>query len=567
MLKRLFVQNYALIEKTEVLFESGLTILTGETGAGKSLLVDAIGLILGDRVDNSTLLNPNEKCVIEAEFGISNTKIFDTIEEAADLEIDKELIIRREINPNGKGRAFINDTPVTLSVLRSITSLVVDLHSQNEGQQLLLASHQLQILDQYAGIENKTAQFGIQYNDFQQIDKQLHTLRQQEADAQRQLEFYQYQLDEFQKVNINVEEEAQLEQEISMLEHSGVIAESLLSACNTLSESEGAVVEKLTEIIKTIEKIAGYSTSIATQLAHIQDAKFLLVDASNELLRLSETTDLDPKRLELLQSRQNEYNKLKHRYKVKSVLELIEIQKDFENKASIYQSIDIEIERLEKAKEAVIKELTKLGLVLEKERIKTAKTLSEKITKILQEVGFNKATFAIQVDRLVSQLGTLMIDNQPIQVNQYGINSVDFKIQTNLGIPIGELSQIASGGELSRVMLAIKTVLAEKMLLSVLIFDEIDTGISGEVAFKVGNVISKLAQNHQVITITHLPQIASKGNHHCLIFKQLTNNKTTSNVKKLNNQERIVEIAKMIGGDQPSQTALQNAKELLQLVK
>ncbi len=564
MLVRLLVKNYALIETTEVFFAPGLNVLTGETGAGKSLLIGAIGLILGERAEGATLLHPDQKCIVEAQFTLPHPEILADIANAEELDLlQPELIIRREISPGGKSRAFINDTPVNLSTLRAVTGLLVDLHGQHDGQQLLSAAVQLRLLDEYANIQTLVSDFNVAFTTLKNVSARINELRAQESQARQQLDFFRFQLNELEKANLNLSEEENLEKELALLENAEQIVRVLTQSVDTLSESENNVLIQLKGIIRQIEKVGTYAENLAQQAEKLEEARLIIQDAAAELSGIAESTEMDPARLDEIQSRLDTYHRLKHKFGVRTTEELLLRQAELTKQVGMFSSLDEQIQELTDQAGRLTATVTEMGLRIEAIRKVTAQSLGSQINALLADVGLSKATFEIEVQRLFHSEGLLTIDNQKIQPNQRGLNSVVYKVRTNPGLPPAPLAQVASGGEISRIMLAIKAALAEKLNLSVLIFDEIDTGISGPVAMQVGRVMERLAQKHQLLTITHLPQIAGRGQHHFFIFKQTENGRTTSHIQKLSAEARALEIAKMIGGEQITENAIQSARELI----
>lgn len=576
MITRLYIQNFALIDRIEINFFEGLNIITGETGAGKSILLGAMGLILGKRADSNSLVN-DEKCIVEAEFYLEDPEKYArkfsnldesglTLQDSIDWQ-GNQLIIRREITKAGKSRAFINDSPVNLNTLKSITDVLIDIHGQHDGQLLMDEEAQLQILDQYAKNIPLTQEFSKLLSELRSIDRKIKELKTQDSEARRQIDFYKFQIDELLKAELSINEENQIESELKLLENAELIAESIHRTTYELVESEQSVIDQLSGMLKNLEKVANLHEPISEECHKIQEAKSLLDDVALELQRLGSNMDLDPKRLEFLNERNDVYNKLKLKYGVRTTSELLNLLDDFSAKVEVYDSIDQQIADLQFNSKRVSEELIQKGLEIERIRKDAASQLSQNILKTLQEIGLNKTQLKIEIKRVFStQNDILKIENENVQPNNYGINTVSFRVKTNEGLPWGQLSQIASGGEISRVMLAIKSALADKMELSSLVFDEIDTGISGEIAMKVGRVMANLALKHQIIVITHLPQIASRGHDHFFIFKEIKGNRTISNIKKLSVGERMVEIAKMISGDKTTETALRSAQELLETI-
>lgn len=563
MLQRLYIQNFALIDRMEIAFSNGINILTGETGAGKSILIGAMGLILGRRADSSVLIS-DEKCVIEAEFQLPDVSQFLALVTEEDLDLEgNHLILRREITKSGKSRAFVNDSPVNLQTLKAITEPLIDIHGQYDNQYLMNEGIQLDILDQYAGIRSLVVDFGQQWQRWKSIQTEIHNLVAQESEAKRQTDYYLFQVKELQEARLNVEEEKQIEEELKLLENAGLIGETLSKAIELMDESEDSVSYRLSFILKSLEKINHLSPQLSDESNKISEALTLLHDASLELQSIRENLEADPRRLEFLHERMNVINNLKLKYSVKSVAELIRIQEDFEAKINLYASINDMIEDLERQAQVIAQTLMEKGLEIEKHRTEATQTLAEKVNLVLKEVGLAKTDFQIAINRLTDEKGALRIDNQSIQPDMKGINSVRYMVRTNEGMPYGSLAQVASGGEISRVMLSLKSALAEQMQLSVLVFDEIDTGISGEVARKVGRVMEKLGEKHQILTITHLPQIASRGKHHYFIYKDTKDGRAVSQIRKLNAEERVLEIAKMLSGENPTTHALESARELI----
>lgn len=567
MLSKLYIQNYALIDKLWISFEQGLNILTGETGAGKSILVGAIGMILGKRAENNVMLNPDEKCIVEAEFRLKDDSLVSYLSENEIDAADAVLIIRREIAPGGKSRAFVNDTPVNLNILRAVAERLVDLHGQHEGQLLLEPGYQLQVLDQYAGLQTKTAEFKTLYTAVLSLQEKIEALKKQEGAARRQSDYYRFQLQELNEAKLIANEDEEIENRLRVLQNAEQITETLARNYTRLDDSETGISIQLKIIQRELEKLGNLDTRVTPFSVKIQEAKFVIDEVAAELQALAEQTDLDPKALQQLSERQNIYNKLKIKFAVKTAIELIALRDDFAVKLNQFDNLDDTIADSEKELAALLKQLAKLGLEIEAERLAVSSVLSSKISQLLREVGLPQAQFEIQVSRLDNENGIITLPQGNVQPNATGINTIKFLIQTNAGLAVGPLGNIASGGEISRVMLAIKAALAEKLALSTLIFDEIDTGISGEVALKVGRVMEALGKHHQVLTITHLPQIASRLGGHYYIYKTTENGRAYSRIRKLENAERIQEIAKMIGGETPTEMALKTASELIGAVR
>lgn len=564
MLAKLYIRNYALIDSLEVDLSAGLNILTGETGAGKSLLLGAIGLILGRRVNYSYIFNPDEKCIVEAVFDNIPARTLRQLQghDAYDIE-DNEVIIRREASASGKSRAFINDTPVSLTILREVTGTLVDLHSQNENHLLLSAEKQLRLVDEYAGMQERSEGFGKLLREEQAIQSEIEQLENDEREAKKQEDFLQFQFDELDKAKLNAEEEAQMEEELGTLENAEEIKESLGFAFNGLYDGENSLYNQLSEIISRLQSPANLNSNIREQYDRLEEIRYGIEDAANELDRVNDGMDLDPAALAEMQERMDLLNRLKVKYSVLSVAELIAQRDELGSKLGHFSSLGDQIAKRRADLEKVRAKLLKEGLAIEKARKAVAKTLKKTVDQLLQDVALEGAEFEVQIARMSQADGPLAIDGERFKANAHGINTVEFRIRTNPGMPMGALSQVASGGEVSRVMLAIKAALAAKAELSVLIFDEIDTGISGETANKVGQVMQRLAGQYQIIAITHLPQIAGKGDRHLQIFKEVADGKTVSRLRPLAEDERVMELARMLSGATPTASAIENARELI----
>lgn len=566
MLKHLYIKNYALFAETHVDFPAGLNILTGETGAGKSLLVGALGLIMGKRADNSAIFFPDRKCIIEAEFGDLSPRLRKelTEQESFDME-EKSLLIRREIRINGKSRAFINDTPVSLQELRKVADRLLDLHDQHDHLDLLAADRQIFLLDAFAECSAPVAAFAAGLSESQRVLREIKTLEAREAQSRQQLEFTQFQLNELKEAGISAGEEEQLEQELNLLQNSEEIREALGMSVDRLYEQEDvSLYEQLSEVLEPLQKVAGVNKLIASEVSRLTDALNTFKDSAYSLKNLLETVESDPERLSFIEERLAVYHSLKLKYGVKTGEELIAKYEELQNGMEEFDSLADRIVGLGKEHAKLMKQLGTQGLAIEKMRFSVKKDLENRINALLKEVGFQDAHFEVVIERLKgSGANAINIEGESVQPGSRGINLVSFLIRTNPGLPVGPLSQIASGGEISRVMLAIKTVLADKSEFPVLIFDEIDVGISGEIAKKVGDVMKRLGEKFQILSITHLPQIAGKGHQHFMIRKQIQGETTVSSVHQLSHEERINELAKMISGEDPTESALRNATELI----
>lgn len=566
MLQRLHVQHYALIESVEVEFGPGLNVLTGETGAGKSLLMGALGLILGRRAESALLSASGQKCVVEAEFNLSGQP--ELLQRFAGAEwheegLESSLIVRREITASGKSRAFINDTPVNLPELRQLTEELIDLHGQHEGQHLMETSRQLAILDRYAGLTERVAEFGRVFSAYRNCRQEAENLRAQETEAKRRSDYLNFQVQELRDAQISVDEESQIDKELRFLHHAEQLGETLQQAIQTLDRQDDAVSSRLAEQTRQLERIASLHDKLAAELGKIEQARILIEDATRELEAIGESIDLDPRRLAFLEERLSLYHRLKLKYGARSSDELVAMLADFERELASIGRIDERVVELEAEADRLSEQLVSFGASLTEARKAAAAELQSSVEATLREVALVRAEFYIDLQPLASAEGVWL--NAETKARADGLDAVAFMIRTNAGQAFGPLGSIASGGELSRVMLSVKAALAARMELAVLIFDEIDTGISGEIALKVGRVMERIAEKHQLIVITHLPQIASRGNRHYYIYKEVIENNTYSRVRELSQEERVSEIAKIMSGENPTANALQSAWELLRL--
>ncbi|MFN0202463.1 MAG: DNA repair protein RecN [Bacteroidia bacterium] len=564
MLTNLYIKNYALFTECNINFLSGLNVLTGETGAGKSLLIGALGLLLGKRSDSSVMFHPDQKCIVEAQFSHLSAKILKDLAVFEDFDLEeKQVLIRREISPSGKTRVFVNDTPISVQVLKHVAAVLIDLHGQNESQLLLEPEKQMGLLDEYAETHPLLLDFKAQLQTCQKIQQEIQGLEAEEATAKQQYDYYQFQMQELAEADLQETEEEDLENELKLLQNSEEIREALRFSVEKLYNDEQSVYQAVSQILQHLSKVSSFDKTIGEETEKLYEFKEILKEMTFGLENVLETIEANPERLAFIEERLAVYHRLKRKYNVKTGRDLMAILEDYSQKIARYASIDESIVELKEQLDKEKVKLVQIGLCIEDKRKEFVPELEWKVNNLLKEVGFKEAKFIIHLDRNLSESGSLEVEGQKVKPNGQGINKLAFKIQTNPGLPIGLLSEIASGGEVSRVMLAIKTALADKSEFPVLIFDEIDTGISGEVAHKVGNVMHKLANRFQILSITHLPQIAAKGDNQYLIYKEIHDGTTSSYVRKLTHGERVMAIATMIGGENPSEISVRSAVELL----
>ncbi len=559
MLIDLRIKNYALIEKLEMNPSPVLNIITGETGAGKSIMLGAIGLLLGNRADSKLLFNQEEKCVIEGVFDISQYNLQEVFA-AEDLDFDDQCILRREISPSGKSRAFVNDTPVTLDVLRKIGDNLMDIHSQHDTLQLGDTSFQLNILDVYAGntsldIYAGNTSYLKAYNDTYRKYKKLETeykrLEDQLAQSQKELDYHTFLLNELSDANLQADEQESLEVELKQLENAEDIKLKLTQAVQSLSESEFNITAALKDTAHIIGQLAQFSPKYEELRTRTESCMIELADISGELEDAERNTEADPQRTVEVQERLNLIYTLQRKHQVQTIEELLAIQADLEEKVGSVLNLDNAIAQTKKAMEEANKEVLEHAKVLSERRKSVFPKFEQELYTLLAELGMPNARIVIQ--------------HTTTAPSATGTDEISILFSANKGATPQSLVKAASGGEFSRLMLSVKYMLADKTALPTIVFDEIDTGISGEVAVKVGKMMQQMAQKHQIIAISHLPQIAAQGNAHYFVYKEDREDRTISRVKRLSDEERINEIAHMIAGANPSANAYQSAKELLSL--
>lgn len=549
MLTRLAIKNYVLIRELDINFSDGLSIITGETGAGKSILLGAMGLVLGERADAKTLFDKKGKCIIEAEFSISHYNLKDFFSQH-DIDFESNTIIRREINSEGKSRAFVNDTPVNLSVLKELSSYLVDVHSQHQTLTLNTSAFQLNVLDITAGNQKQLNDYSNQFNEYKKLLKQLAELKTLESKSIAESEFLQFQFDELESAGLKQGEFEKIESELQLLNNTENIVLTLDSTSDILSDGETNVLSNITQAVNRLNGIARLHPSLEDILKRIQSCNIELKDISSELTALKSQFSLNPSQLEILNDRLSVYNRLQQKHRVKNADDLIVLQQEIANRLQTFQSLTDDIEKCDKQTQDLYNKLKQIGAELHSSRQKAAQSFKKDILKLLKDVSLNDAQFEIDLTATEELTAT-------------GTTAVRFLFSANKGVTVMELAKVASGGELSRLMLCIKALIANKTSMPTIIFDEIDTGISGEVAHKVGNLIEQLSESRQVLAITHLPQMAGKGKTHYFVFKHIEKGIAQSRIKTLSAEERVVEIAKMLSGEEVTDASLQNARHLL----
>ncbi len=550
MIQRLFIKNYAIIEELEIAFSNQLTIITGETGAGKSILLGALGLIMGKRADTKSLYKEDKKCVVEGHFDISNYHLKAFFDEH-DIDFDQETVIRRELTPAGKSRAFINDTPVNLKTLQQLSSSLIDLHQQFDTRDINNVSFQLRMLDALA--DNKVALEKYQrgYRQYQSDRRRLKELIEQNDNSAREVEFLKFQLNEFNEVELVGGEQKRLEAELNALTNAEEVKRTLSNATDLLTESEQSVIGKLEELSLAIAAIRNFHPQLERINERYDGLLLELQDLSAELGKIADSTEYDGERIAEAQARLDLIYKLQSKHKVNTLEELLQLQMELQGKLGAYGDLSNEIEALQSQLQQQEHQLQRIANDLSKRRQSVAAPFAKKVELLLAKLGMEYSQLKVEVPQLE-------------QLNATGIDEVHFLFAPNKGSRFMPIREVASGGELSRLTLCTKSLVASAIPLPTLIFDEIDTGISGDVALKMGTILQKLALKHQVVSITHTPQIAVKANAHYFVYKSIRDDRTVTSVKLLNQQERIHEVATMLSGNPPSDSAIENAKELLQ---
>jgi len=552
MLQSISIRNYAIIDELEINFDSGLNIMTGETGAGKSIILGALGLVLGERADSKVLFDKEAKCLVEATFNVQTDTLKIALE-SNDLDYETHTVLRREINAAGKSRAFINDTPVTLQLLKSVGALLVNLHSQHETLSLMEAGFQLNTVDIYAGNKQLLAEYQPLFVQYKKHIAALAILEKQQSNANTENDFLLFQLNELRETNLQAGEQQQLEDELSTLSNAESIKAALQKAYNLMDENEISVTTLLSEISVETKSIQQFSASLSSLHERIQTLLIEIKDVVRDTEKLNDDISVQPERLMEVNERLIQLHRLCKKHQVINADELIAIMEQLEEKAGKGAHVEKEIEVL---KLTILKEesqLLKLAESLHKNRDKSSTGISKIVIELLKKVGMPEGSFVASVKHTTQK-----------QLNDSGFSEVEFLFSANKGIAPQTLKSVASGGELSRLMLCIKSLLADAGELPTMIFDEIDTGISGEVAQRVGLVMKDLSKNHQLICITHLPQIATAGSTHFYIYKDNSKGVTRTRIRKLNGEERIVEIAKMLSGDKLTDAAMANARALIE---
>jgi DNA repair protein RecN (Recombination protein N) len=549
MLAKLFVQNYALIKELDVEFENGLTIITGETGAGKSILLGALSLILGTRADTSVLLDKNEKCIVEGTFRIDD---YDLNEFFISNELDYEALttLRREISTAGKSRAFINDTPVTINLLKELGDHLIDIHSQHQTLMLNDNSFQMNIIDSFAGTLKLRGEYRHSYSRYLRLKKEFTDEKELSDKNRSDLEYYQFQFNQLNEAKLLPGEQEELETELELLEHAEEIKAALTGSSKVLLDDEPSILSMLREVKSNLGKIRNFLPEGETLVSRTESSLIELDDLATEIEKLALSIEADPERLTIIHQRLDNIYSLIQKHRVNNLGELIVKKEEISNLIKMIVSSDERLTELELQMENEVKTLKDISDKMSVMRKGVLPAIESEITDILRQLGMANAKFRISLSHLP-------------EFSLSGIDQADFLFSANKNIAPENLAKVASGGELSRVMLSLKSLLTKNNNLPTIIFDEIDSGVSGEIADKVGQILSGMGKYMQVVNITHLPQVASRGTKHYHVYKDDTEDSTFTRVRLLSHEERILEVARLLSGSEVTETAIKNARELL----
>jgi DNA repair protein RecN (Recombination protein N) len=564
MLKTLLVKDYALIESINIEFGKGLNIITGETGAGKSILIDAMGLLLGERASTEVIRKGASKSYVEGIFDITNNKKIDAFLEENAIEPLPELILRREISTKGSNRCFINDTPVSLSVIKNVGNLMVDLHGQHEHQSLLRNETHIDFLDEFGNYRDLAEDYKKLYCELQNLLKEIKILKEKEASLREKKDFYSFQIKEIDSVSPAEDEEERLIEELRILENSEKLASITSSVYGSIYEDENSVYDSITKIKNELNELTGIDKSFGESFGECVNAIALINDIAEFIRNYKSKIDVDPAEVNKKRDRLGAINLIKKKYggSVKAVLEYRnKIGAEFD----LVENFSEKINSFEKQIESLREQCGKCADNISKKRNQASTLINKEVKEVLADLGIPDSNFDVRIKQNKSSSGE---DYITVKGNKYsysakGIDEVEFYISTNVGEDMKPLAKVASGGEVSRIMLALKTILAKNDRFPLIIFDEIDTGVSGRIAQKVGRALKSLANFYQVISITHLPQIAGLADHHFIVEKNTNDRRVVSSIKKLNENERVREVAKLMSGENVTEASLEGARELI----
>lgn len=563
MIQSLYIKDFALIDELEVSFQEGLNILTGQTGAGKSIIIGALNMILGERADTEVIRQGADKAIAEAILDIDGHGEFESLLKEHAVELRPELILRREIRSSGS-RGFINDTPVTISVLKQVGNFLVDLHGQHDHQLLLKEENHREVIDGFERVVPKLKVYQQEYDQMLALRKKLQELRKRERELEEKVELYRFQVQELEEAELEAGEEEELEAEMYLLDNAEELDQKAASIVKVGQEDELNVVDLLNQIKLHLEDIARIEPEFSNYLEEITSARITIQETVQFAERYRSRIEFNPNRLEKLRSRQNELNRLRKKYH-RTIPELIEYLREIRKELSLAENFDLEIENIESDIRDQAESLARAGKELHAVRKKAGAKISKQIEEELEDMGIPHADFEVRVDWMTAseERGWITIEGQPVECTEHGCDDIRLYISTNKGEEPKPLAKIASGGEISRVMLALKSIIAREQSLPVMIFDEIDTGISGEISEKVGRTMRRLSKKCQIIAITHQPQIASQAHKHYKVQKMEANGRTISQIVPLNADDHIREVATLMSGEMITDSTLNSARELI----
>ncbi|KAA5536413.1 DNA repair protein RecN [Taibaiella lutea] len=551
MLQKLYIRNYVLIDKLEITFDPYLNVITGETGAGKSIILGALSLILGERADTSVLINREDKSVVEASFKTEKNIYFNSLLKREELDIEPVTIIRREISASGKSRAFVNDTPVTLTTLNELTSALVDMHRQFDNRALQENTFMYEVIDAVAENQSLLQEYKLQFSAYKQLQQQYKKLAESQSQWQKEADYKQFLFDELEQAAFKENEIEDAEIHLKQLSHAEQIKATLQLVYGSLEEGEQPLNNELKRMLQQLQTIVNVQPGTEALVQRMESALLELRDIAGELDDLQGKVDLDPEQLSFLQERIDAGYRLFKKHGVSATAELLAIYAQLSSELEAQNNSDTALKQLEEQIAQSEKELNHQAKELHNRRIKTAPEFSKKVNELLKLVGMPNAILQVEVS-----------DSKAL--HEFGTDHIQFMFDANKSGKFSPVEKAASGGEMSRIMLCIKALTAKALALPTLIFDEVDSGISGEAAKQVGILLRSLSQYHQVLCITHQPQVAGKGTSHYFVYKTTgTDDKVKTNIRLLDNDERVRAIAQMIGGEKPSEAAMENAKELV----
>lgn len=550
MLRTLHIENYAIIDNLQMELSPRMNVITGETGAGKSIIAGALGLILGARADSSVLVNKERKCIVEGVFDAGSRDAIKDFLKENDLDTDNELVLRREIGINGKSRAFINDTPVNLNLLQQLSSMMVDLHQQFDTLELGETGFQREVLDALADQMETLKKYQAIFLQWQKIRKEWEELKEKKLQFDKEADYNRFQFDELANAGFKENEIENIDAELKMLNHAEAIKGALAKVYFGLQESETPIVQQLKVLQNQLHAYSSFHPDLPVLIQRLQSSQIELQDIAGEVDRISDEVKYDPERIEQLNDRLSTGYKLLKKHGVQSTQELLQVQQGLEERLQAVLEIDSQINEKEKASAKLMQEATEWAARISEGRKKQVKPLEDQVNKLLAQVGMPNARLKVGMEAIAN-------------LNLYGNDSIDFLFDANKSNQFMPVRKVASGGELSRLMLCIKSLVAQSIDLPTMIFDEIDTGISGEAARQVGIIMKALAAKRQVICITHQPQIAGKADAHFFVYKEIIKDAVKTNIRPLTMEERITAIAKMLSGEKPTAAAIENAREMV----